>query len=136
MYSAVFDLSKVRDVPDDFSRFEFGFQVIAPSFEFLDRGLHVPVVASPEYIQYNGTILTSDVESPQQIEKLLSVSYDGKDQTVAWEHFPDEKEYRFSIDSLLRGEQENSILLKWNGAAIGNDETYENENIPDRKSDV
>ncbi|QEC53300.1 hypothetical protein EDD80_10335 [Anseongella ginsenosidimutans] len=120
MYTAVFDLSAVIDVPEELEEFTFQFQVIEPSFDIAEEGLRVSSSTSPEYLEYNGYITTADIEDPLQVEKLLSVDYEGKKPLIKWQHRAEEKKYHFTIDSLLREDAEKKLLLSWNGTAIGN----------------
>ncbi|HYH55962.1 MAG TPA: hypothetical protein VD772_05085, partial [Anseongella sp.] len=110
MYQGVFRLSRVNKVPDEFKDFDFRFRVIPPSFELEEQGLKVKGGTSPEYLELNGYITTADVEDPVQVEKILSLEYEGGRPALRWQHAAEAKKHHFFIDSIRRGEGERDLL--------------------------
>lgn len=117
-YRSTFRLSKVMKVPDDLSSFDFEFRVIKPSFSVEEFGLRSPDNATMDRMMLTGVIQTADVEDPQQIEKLLSNSYNGKTLPLTWQHNPAEKTSRFTIANIAKGPAPRNLELSWNGKPL------------------
>ncbi|MEO6901725.1 MAG: MG2 domain-containing protein, partial [Bacteroidia bacterium] len=62
---------------------------------------------------------TADVADVQQIEKIVSVSQNGKKLSVNWTHDPNRLTHHFYVSGIQRTEKPDSIILNWNGAPIG-----------------
>ena len=45
----------------------------------------------------------------------------GKELTLRWEHDPNGKIHRMTIDSIRRTEDRGQVILQWNGKALGFD---------------
>ncbi|KAA2244461.1 hypothetical protein F0L74_00315 [Chitinophaga agrisoli] len=117
-YNANFRLSKVLKVPKELSSFDFEFKVIKPGFAVEDYGLKAATNSSMDKMIYSGAIRTADVEDPQQIEKLISNTYNGKSLAITWQHNPAEKTSRFTINNIQMGNTARNLTLRWDGAPL------------------
>ncbi|HEU4555400.1 MAG TPA: MG2 domain-containing protein [Chitinophaga sp.] len=122
-YNATFHLSKVTKVPDDLSSFDFEFRIIKPAFSLEDNGLKATDNSTLDKMTFSGVIHTADVEDPQQVEKLVTNSYNGKTLPVTWQHNPAEKTSRFTIANIPRGNTTGKLELSWDGKPLGVDVT-------------
>ena len=117
-YSSTFRLSKVMKVPDDLSSFDFGFKVMSPSFSVEDFGLKTADNSTMDRMVLTGMIQTADVEDPQQVEKLLRNSYNGKALPITWQHNPAERTSKFSIANIVLTKTAGKLELSWDGAPL------------------
>ncbi len=77
-YDAKFYLSKILEVPGEFETFSFDFQTMQQSYEvFVDR---MTTTDKKTLIvqRLDGTLSTADVANPEIIEKVVTVSQNGK----------------------------------------------------------
>jgi uncharacterized protein YfaS (alpha-2-macroglobulin family) len=117
-YSVSFHLGEVVKVPEKFSEFEFGFEVMKQSFEVEVEGLH-PL----DKKQFNrqvlyGTLTTADAEDVAKVERVLTAVQEGRTLPLRWEHNDDRKVHTFFADSIVRGKDSSSVVLTWNGKGI------------------
>jgi len=126
-----FHLSKLMMVPVEFSDFVFTFQTIPQSFEMTEPLMEAIDPTSLIYQRISGEFASADVELPQTIESIFSATHEGKNIRVKWEHQPDNRSHRFTLDSLVRKESETSVRIAWNGEKAGVQKSGEKEiNIP------
>lgn len=121
LYEVSFKLSKLIQVPSEFETFEFQFQVVKPSLKFEQDGLKSFNSSSLNRMKLTGTLWLSDSEDPVKIEKLLSIEYGSKSLPIHWLHNPSENSARFSVDSVILGKQDQNLIMKWDGKAIGSE---------------
>ncbi|MES2592751.1 MAG: MG2 domain-containing protein [Bacteroidota bacterium] len=120
-YKAEFQLSAILDVPDEFETFEFDFQTMQQSFEVYVDGVTTTDKKTLRVQRLDGTLATSDVADPQLIEKILTVSQNGKKLVVNWIHEASRTTHRFTVDGIQRGETAGTVELNWDGAPLGLD---------------
>lgn len=117
-YEAIFLLSKVMNVAPEFEEFKFYFSVIEQSMEVYIDGMKTIDKKNMVWQKITGMIATADVAVPQEIEKVLAATVNGKSLKVRWEH-GEENRHRFSIDSVERKEKPVDVSIEWNGEYIG-----------------
>lgn len=115
LYEVRFKLGNVIKVPSKFDDFKFNIQVVKPSFEVNAYGLRSNNKTS---MNLTGKILTADVETSPNIEKLLTASIAGKAVPVAWQHNESAKEHQFTLNNIPRTKSAQKLLLQWKGEAI------------------
>ncbi|HEY0668934.1 MAG TPA: MG2 domain-containing protein [Sphingobacteriaceae bacterium] len=121
IYDATFELGRLVDVNEDLQKFKFSFQVVKPSFKIEEHGLRSINSSSLDYLQLTGNVLTSDIEKPADIEKLLFAEHAGKSVKIKWLHNQQIRSSTFTVDSILMGKKAEVLKLSWNGAAINAD---------------
>lgn len=119
-YEAKFRLGKVMTVPADLKVFEFGFQVIKPSFEVELMGLK-SANNSRDRMSFSGVVYTADVEDVQAVEKLIAVQYDGSKTNITWQHDVAQRTYKFTIGNIVRKNAAAKMRISWNGQSIGSE---------------
>ncbi|CAL1521634.1 MG2 domain-containing protein [Chitinophaga sp. MM2321] len=117
-YEATFKLGKVMDVPAALKEFNFGFKVIKPSFSVDVYGLKASTNTTLDKMSFTGAVYTSDTESPQAIEKLLTAQYNGKKLPITWQHNANERTSKFTVANIERGNTARNLELSWNGDAL------------------
>ncbi len=116
-FKAKFLLYKLMDVPPDRRVFEFGFSTIKEAFSVNTNGLDV-MTSDPRYSSVHGTLISSDIIDPGKLQNVLEANLDGKKLPVRWEH-PEPKLHKFYVDSLLRTDAVQHIILSWDGSPAG-----------------
>ena len=120
-YEAAFFLSNILDVPSDFETFEFDFQTMQQSYEvFVDR-MTTTDKKTLRTQRLDGTLSTADVANPQAIEKIITVSQNGKNLAITWIHEGSRTISRFTVEGIQRSEKAGTVELTWDGEALGLD---------------
>ena len=121
MYKVLFNLSKIKDVPNNLKTFEFQIQTIKQTFSVEIEGIKTYTSQELRWLKLDGRILTSDVIENEEIEKVLSVKQMDRSLKIIWDHDADGKIHQFTADSLERKETEEKIDISWNGDKINTD---------------
>ncbi|MXV50454.1 hypothetical protein GS399_05670 [Pedobacter sp. HMF7647] len=126
-YHTIFKLGKVTKVAADLDEFEFNFRIVKPSFEMEENGLKAAVTSSLDKMKFTGVIYTADYENDASIQKLITVTYQGKNLPVKWAHNSEQHTSAFTIENIVRGKSEQELQLKWDGAPINSDKNGESK---------
>jgi hypothetical protein len=120
-YEAEFFLSNILEVPSEFEIFEFDFQTMQQSYEvFVDR-MTTTDKKTLRTQRLEGTLSTADVANPQAIEKIITVSQNGKNLAITWIHEGSRTISRFTVEGIQRSEKAGTVELTWDGEALGVD---------------
>jgi len=120
-YEAEFFLSNILEVPSEFETFEFDFQTMQQSYEvFVDR-MTTTDKKTLRTQRLEGTLSTADVANPQAIEKIITVSQNGKNLAITWIHEGSRTISRFTVEGIQRSEKAGTVELTWDGEALGVD---------------
>ena len=117
-FDAEFYLSKLIDVPDSLSTFEFYFKTIKQAMEVKPENLKAYDKEDYQWEKLTGTLMTADVADGKKVEKTLTAEQDGKKLKIVWIHDDNRTTHHFQIDSVLRKDKASKVLLKWDGEAI------------------
>jgi uncharacterized protein YfaS (alpha-2-macroglobulin family) len=115
LYEVTFKLGKVLDVPSKFSNFIFNVQIVKPSIQVNDFGLHSN---SKDKMILTGEINTADVESSQQIEKIITAKLGAEDLAIKWQHNESNKTHAYTIENITRKNVAQSMELSWDASVI------------------
>ncbi len=97
----------------------FQFSTIEQSFSVTLEGLKNYESGASGKMQFNGYLLTADVANPVETEKVVQANYKGKNVPLHWSHDTDRRKHFFTIDSLLRDDNETGeLLISWNGKSL------------------
>lgn len=116
LYEVSFKLNKVMNVPSQFGTFKFNLQTIKPSFEVNENGLRA---VNKQSMSLSGQLVTADVETSANVEKLLNAALNNKAIKILWQHNEAAKTHDFVINNIPRENNATSLLLSWNGNALG-----------------
>ncbi len=116
LYEINFKLGKVTRVPDRFQEFRFNIQTIKPAFSVTHFGLRSTGEKNAMFL--TGEISTADAEAAEGIKKLLTVSHNRKSYPIIWQHGNGNKTHSFTINNIERSNQENNLILQWDGAPM------------------
>jgi alpha-2-macroglobulin len=121
LYTAKFLLGKVREVESAFREFDFGFHIMKQSFEVSGLGLIIENSARPDQYTYEGRLVTTDVLPPEKLKEIITAEYMGKNLDIAWTNDPRNRIFSFRINNISRADKAKTLLIAWNGKALGVD---------------
>lgn len=122
-FEAVFNLDKVRKVPDKFKDFEFSFQTIRQAVFVSVDGTRTLSEKDLTKQEITGQLTTTDFADPEKVEQILSSNQSGKNLSIAWEHNSDGRIHNFTIENVTRTEKPGMVVVSWDGAPIEAEET-------------
>ena len=117
-YTATLHLNKIMKLPKEYSKFVFSFRTIKPQMEITVEGVYPEDEACPEILTLKGQILTSDMEDPRLVEKILQAEQEGKSLEISWSHTSDETGHYFSVKNISRAEEASRVKLRWDGSPL------------------
>lgn len=120
-YKAEFFLSEIMEVPGEFETFDFDFQTMPQSYEVFVDGMTTTDKKTLRVQRLDGTLSTADVADPQQVEKIVTLTQNGKSLAITWIHEPNGTTHRFAVEGIQRTEKPGKVELAWNGSSIGVD---------------
>ena len=118
LYEGHFYLSKIIDIPEDLRVFDFNFQTKTQALDVVTQGMQAYQSNKLEWNKLEGILTTADFAENRQVEKVLSATQNNKEIPIRWTHDYDNKQHRFVIDSIYRGDDESRVIVRWDGAPI------------------
>ncbi len=136
-YQIVFALYKLVEVPQDRREFRFTFECIPQNFNLSFEGIGYYSVKDLTKVKLTGLIQTSDQANNEEIEKLITANQNGNQLSISFVHDVNINTHRFIIENVSRTEEEETVVIEWEGEAIGVDkagkEKYEIPSLKDFK---
>lgn len=117
-YTVKLDLKKLYgNLPKEFQTYTFSFKTLAPNFKI---GIDNLQSHSKEYQYLEAWLESSDIISQNEARQLISATQEGKSLKIKWQATEDSKAkyFNFTIDSILRKDQDSQVLINWDGKAI------------------
>ncbi len=121
VYSGTFNLGKLIDVPKEFSEFPIKLQVIKQAAQIAKMSFSPYKVNELKYNKLTGEMSTADVISGQDIEQMTTAKLDGRKLKLKWHHSASSKIHSFTIDSLLRVDKDQTLILEFDAAHLDMD---------------
>ncbi len=126
-YYVDFNLGKLTKTESNLETFSFKFKTIKQAFDYQIEEQKTTDKKTLKYQQITGYVNTADAANPEDIKNILTATENGKNLSVKWTSDIDKIKHTFVIDSIIRYDKANNVLLKWNGKAIGVDKKEEKE---------
>ena len=126
-YYVNFNLGKLTKTESNLETFSFKFKTIKQAFDYQIEEQKTTDKKTLKYQQITGYVNTADAANPEDIKNILTATENGKNLSVKWTSDIDKIKHTFVIDSIIRYDKANNVLLKWNGKAIGVDKKEEKE---------
>ena len=118
-YRVSLDLSKLLDIKEKTSKFEFTFSTIAQNLSFSEDGLHTSTSLEAGLMSWSGSIITADAAAPEKLRQTITATLDGQPVTLVMTSHPDRRPFNFMADSIVRHEtREKRLNIKWNGKPL------------------
>lgn len=116
MYEASFQLGDFVKVDKALEEFVFSFRVQESNFSLRLEPLDV-ATNNPAFASIKGELRFSDKATREQVEKMLSVSGDGKaTPTISIEPTNDSSHYSFTLNQIPRADQDYDLEVKVDGS--------------------
>ncbi len=120
-YVASFKLKELIATTSEFETMKFGFVVIRQSLFVSFDGVRSTDVNDFSKQELFGTVRTTDNANPEDLQKCLTATHNGKSMEISWEHPEGSKSHIFTVKGVQRTEKQSNLILKWNGETIGAD---------------
>ena len=118
-YEGTFYLSKVVDVDNsDLNKFPMCFRVIPQNFEVVHANMHYPDNRNMRELQLSGKLFTADKAPDQAVEKLLTAHQNDKDLKITWYHNPDGTNHVYTVEGVVRDDNEGKVQIAWDGKPL------------------
>lgn len=130
LFEARFALGKVIEVPDSLQTFTFNFKTIQQHIEVTISALISKGQVADKEKTLEGTVYTSDVVDGEVLADLFTATLAGESVAIMWTHEGDRKTHHFTLPNLKRQQQDQAIVLQWNGSAIGAQDGEHVINLP------
>ena len=106
-------------MPTDRSKFKFTFECIPQNFNVKFDGVTVYDVNNLKRVKLTGTIQTADQISNEHAEQLLSAAQNGNQLKLNYEHGIGQNLHGFTVEDIVRAENEGEVIISWDGSSIG-----------------
>lgn len=121
-YTVHFKLGDLISVPNGLETFKFQ---VATVRQGIDVRVSDMQSLSPTDLTWQRLIVavhTGDDATGQDLDACFHVTQDGRTLTLTWEHEPNGLYHRFTVDSVLRGEQASQVNIGWKGDRINSED--------------
>jgi len=103
-----------KDVPEKFRKIEFHLRT-KPSVLKIEFD---PLMAANNYSielqKLRGRIITTDIEDPEKIEKVLKITDKNNELEIIWNHLDNKLIHVFQVENIKREKRQRKIKAKWN----------------------
>ena len=120
-----FHLHKLMEVPDKLETMTFDLSVMKQSLQVTFKGMHSYSESDLSWQKVEGTALTYDFAEAENVENAVSITQNGKNLSVRWQHDSNGKTHSFTIDSVARTEKPSQVILQWAGETLDMDQNGE-----------
>jgi len=103
---------------DSLKPYEFVVQVAPRQFEVRVEGLAAEAKNDRRMV-LRGSVVSSDAEAPEAIERLLVARHLGNRLALEWQHAADGRRHDFSVSGIERQRESTSVALGWDGGPLG-----------------
>ncbi|MFD1550847.1 alpha-2-macroglobulin [Putridiphycobacter roseus] len=117
-YKATFHLGELMTVSENYREMLFSFMIIHQNLSVDFQGIKPTDLTDFTKQEIFGTVRTSDVVIPADLEACFTAKQGGKILNIVWTH-GNNKTHGYTITNVKRGKKEQFIDLLWNGKAIG-----------------
>ena len=125
-FIATVQLGKIiADVPAAAGSFEFGFQTRGQFLELTIDGLYATDANNLSEQELRGELYTADYAASEAVERVLQANQNRESLDISWSHSADQQEHAFTIRGIERTENPGTVELRWQGKALGIDQSGE-----------
>lgn len=118
IYEAEFHLGDIVTVPAELKDFSFSFMVMSQHMQTETISIKPYRNDDLSLMQLSGIVNTRDVCDINELPKTISSSEDGRSLPVTWTHDKDPRIHYFTVDSIVRDQNEHSVSVVWDGKHI------------------
>lgn len=118
-YDVAFRLGRLIEVPKGLETFRFQVTTYQQGIDAKVTDLQSLSATDLTWQRLIASVYTSDDATGQDLEGCFSAKQEGRSLTLTWEHEPNGRYHRFTVDSVRRGDQASRVDISWNGERIG-----------------
>ena len=111
-------LNRITIVPSNLSEFRFSFVVMQQHVDVQLDQIKPYRNDDLKWMYMSGTMSTMDVCDASSLPKTISATENGKNLSVNWTNTGDPHLHQFIVDSIARTDNDERVLLSWNGSEI------------------
>ncbi|HYW96416.1 MAG TPA: MG2 domain-containing protein [Bacteroidales bacterium] len=117
----VFRLDKLYPAKKQNNRFAFSFNTFPLNIDVEFEGLKTYTSSELTLNHIDGRIRATDKISPPDIEQIVVATQGDRILPVSWDHADDGTLHAFTIDSVLREDAGEKVVISWDGSPAGID---------------
>lgn len=121
-YDVRINLARLFPEKDGQKYFEFRFHTAEQHLSIDLEGFRPYNDFKPGMNLLNGSLRTVDVADAALVRQVITARQHGRTLPLTWDHDPDGKTHLFTIDSILRTEEESLVQISYNGTPISADQ--------------
>ena len=121
IYDVDFNIGKVQDVPKEFDKLNFNFQVIPQHFDVSFSGFSSVDSSKLNFQNVIGTINTSDVITLNELEQVFKAELNGENYPIVFKEI-NSKRFNFYVNKVPRKESKDKLKLNWNAKKLNIEE--------------
>ncbi|MFN3874491.1 MAG: MG2 domain-containing protein, partial [Flavobacteriales bacterium] len=118
-YQVRFQLGRIVEVPKGLETFRFEVSTVKQGIDARVSEMQALSTTDPQWQRLIVSVHTSDDATGQDLEGCFTAKQQGRTLRLTWEHEPNGRYHRFSVDSVKRGDEASTVEVSWNGKAIG-----------------
>ncbi|MBK7945781.1 MAG: hypothetical protein IPJ85_10925 [Flavobacteriales bacterium] len=118
-YQVRFDLGRLIEVPKGLESFRFEVTTVKQGIDARVKEMQALSLNDLTWQRLLLGVYTSDDATGQDLEGCFNAVQGGRKLRLTWEHEPNGRYHRFSVDSVKRGDESSRVDISWNGKAIG-----------------
>lgn len=121
-YEVAFKLGRLIEVPKGLELFRFQVATYKQGIDAKVTDMQSLSATDLTWQRLVASVYTSDDATGQDLEGCFAAKQEGRALSLVWEHEPNGRYHRFTVDSVRRGESASRVDITWNGERIGCDD--------------
>jgi uncharacterized protein YfaS (alpha-2-macroglobulin family) len=118
-YTVDMHLGRLIEVPAGAEKFRFGFRTVRQHLHTQVDEMQPLSLGDPAWQRLLVAVYTSDDATGTDLPACFIALQDDRKLPLVWEHDPDGRHHRFTVDSVRRGDQTSTVQIRWDGKPIG-----------------
>ena len=118
-YAVRFRLGDLIEVPKGLEDFRFEVSTFKQGIDARVNEMQSLSATDLKWQRLIASVYTSDDATGQDLEGCFTAKQEGRDLPLTWEHEPNGRYHRFTVDSVKRGDAASRVDISWNGERIG-----------------
>jgi len=118
-YQVRFHLGRLIEVPKGLDDFRFEVTTFKQSIDARVNEMQSLSATDLKWQRLIAGVYTSDEAVGPDLESCFTAVQQGRKLPLTWEHEPNGRYHRFTVDSVLRGDDPSRVDISWDGKRIG-----------------
>lgn len=117
VYKGSLHLNKIGDPENRLKTFPIQIQTLKKDFSVMIKNLEY--TREGDSYNLNGEIIASDFIDPEEVESYIQAKLEKKDLKLSWDHSSPEFVHKFMIEKIAQADEEQEVVLSWDGTPYG-----------------